>query len=360
MKKFFLLSVVVVMAGFLAMHTSCRKSRSTPTNPTPDDYRILSYTKVLSANIIMPPSVVPLVSENYRFVYNGNDVASIFITSNDSLKVARGLAYLKAEFIRQADTIFKIFTDLKTSTVKERDTFVINTNGQIIHAYFPKEVRHFTYFGKLIATEQVIYRDTGTQLAADLTYTADQGDHLYRLWNETITASFPDSGIAPPFTVPYIWHDTVLTTPLDIVWGVFDNPSTPKLIENLNHSGKTIQISGSFLQYGAIVNGFDDNMVAFRTGRFPAGYTARQFYEYYDELSNRVGDYQQLESFTTYGVNIYANNHLLWKISSPYSTTTVTYDIDADSKVTFTNVHIQDSVTRNKFNAQYKLQWETR
>lgn len=360
MKKFFLLSVVVVMAGFLAMQTSCRKSRSHPTNPTPEDYRLLSYTKVLSANIIMPPAIVPLISENYRFVYSGDNVSSIFITSNDSLKVAKGMAHLKVEFIRKADTIYKISTDLNTSTIKQRDTFLVNTYGQIIHAYFPKEVHHFTYFGKLIATERVIYRDTGTQLAADLTFTADQGDHLYRLWNETITAYFPDSGIAPPFTVPYIWHDTVLTTPLDILWAVFDNPSTPRLIEVLDHGSKTLQLSGSFLQYGAGINGFDKNKVAFRTGIFPPGYTARQFYEYYDELANRPGDYQQLESVTTYGVNIYANNHLLWQISSPYRTTRVTYDIDADSKVTFTNVHIKDSLTKNAFNAQYKLQWETR
>ena len=48
MKRVFLLFAVVVMAAFLAVYTSCRKSHSHPTNPTPDDYRLMSYTKVLS------------------------------------------------------------------------------------------------------------------------------------------------------------------------------------------------------------------------------------------------------------------------------------------------------------------------
>ncbi|MCD6013567.1 MAG: hypothetical protein K0Q79_3429 [Flavipsychrobacter sp.] len=360
MKRFLLLSVAVVMAGFLAMQTSCRKSKSHPTKPTPDDYRIMSYTKVKTANILIPLTVTPIISENYRFEYSGNNLSAIFFTSNEQAKVVAGMAHTKAVFIRIADTIFKTFTDLNTGSVKERDTFLVNPAGQIIHAYFPTEVRHFTYFGKLIATEQVIYRDTGTELILNLTYTADQGDHYQRLWNETVTVRLPDSGIAPPLTTPYLWHDTDLTTPIDITWTTFNPLGTPTTVLHANVPGKSDQLSGSNLMFGAVVTGVDKNGVRFRTEVLPPGYTAKEFYEYYDEQANRPGDYKQIESFTTYGINIYQNTHLFWKASSIHNTTKVTYDIDADSKVTRANVTTKDSLTKNIYNSQYAIQWETR
>lgn len=360
MKRFFLLSVAVVMAGTLAMHTSCRKSRSHPTNPTPDDYRLLSYTKTTTRNILVPLTVFPLVTENYRFIYDGNRVSAIFFTSNDPVKVASGLAHLKAEFIRKADTIYKIFTDLNTSAVKERDTFLVNTSGQITYSYFPNEVHEFTYFGKLISREKVVYRDSGTAIAANLTYTSDQGDFLNRLWDGVLTASFPDSGIVPYMgSGPYLFHDSDLTLPLNITWGTVSPNLTPATVEHFGHASRTDQLSGYFM-HGITVNAVDAQGTYVRTGHFPAGYSAKQFYEYYDEQANRPGDYMQLESFTTYGVNIYPNDHLIWQISSPYNTTRVVYDIDADSKVTFANVTTKDSVLKNVVNVQYKLQWETR
>lgn len=340
----------------MLVYTSCKKP-SHPTNPTPDDYRMLSYTKVTSVTNVIPPTIVPIISENYRFEYYLDKIATIFFTSNDQSKVLTGMAHLKIQFYYINDSIYKTSTDLNTGTIKERDTFLINPQGQIIHAYFPNEVRHFTYFGKLIARETVIYRDTGTAIQADFTYTADQGNFLNRLWNNTLTVNFPDSGIAPP-TLPYIRHDTVLSLPINIVWTKTSPVTLPSVTEHLNHNSKSDQLSGDF-PYGVTVTGVDVNGVSARPVYFPAGHTSKEFFEYYDELDNRPGDYMQIESLTRYGQNIYPNDHLFYSTSSPHNTTRVVYDIDADSKITHINATTKDSLTKNLLNVQYKLQWET-
>lgn len=356
MKKSLLLSAAAVIAGMF-VYTSCKKVTH-PTNPTPADYRLMSYTKTTSKNIIMPPAIYPLVTENYRFEYQGNVLNAIFFTSNDPAKVAAGIAHTKAIFVRRNDTIFKIFTDLNVGTEKERDTFLVNPQGQIIKALFPKEVHEYTYFGKLISNEKVVYRDSGTAITAYLTYTADEGDFFNRLWDGVLTATFPDSGIvAYNGTPPYLFHDTTLTTPLKVTWGTIAPNLTVGTVEHPAVNAFTDQISG-FHMYDITVNAVDAQGVYVRTGHFPAGYAAKQFYEYYDEMDNRPGDYMQIESYTIYGQNIYQNSHLFSSTSSPYNTTRVLYDIDADSKVTRINATTKDSVLKNTVNVQYALQWE--
>ena len=155
MKRSFLLLLAVVMGAFLLTYTSCKKEIH-PTNPTSENYRLLSYTTIISTNMVAPIMPVQLITENYRFEYDGNNrVSRIFFTSNDSNKVHAGRAMMRMDFTYVQDTIFKKHTDLSTNQVMEKDTFILNISGQIKDAYFPNEVHNFTYFGALLATEFV-------------------------------------------------------------------------------------------------------------------------------------------------------------------------------------------------------------
>lgn len=356
MKKVLLLtaSVIAVLASILP---SCKKIHHS-TNPTPDNYRISSYSKVTTKSIIMPPTATPITTDNYRFIYNANGrVAQMFITSNDSNKLKVGLGNLSIVFTYTSDSIYKTTTDVNTSTVMERDTFIQNSAGQIIDAYFPMEVHHFAYYGKLLANETVSYRDTNTTLTAHLTYTSNNGDFLARNFDGGISVSFPDSGIRPTYVAGDPYRDTELVYPIDVTWTVYspDGSAVPVLHPGVTYSDA---LSGYFGNY-ITVDGIDVNGVKVRTGYFPAGYTQKQSYQVYDFLTNRIGDYLHLSSFTIYGVNIYENVHMINRIASPLSSTKVDYTIDADSKVTYSSVVIKDSVLKNVVSEAYKLQYET-
>lgn len=357
MKKV-LLCAAAVFAAIAFLLPSCKKV-SHSTNPTPDNYRLWSYSKVTTKTIIAPPTITPVTTDNYRFEYDGNNrVSIIYFTSNDSNKLKIGLGNLSIKFTYVSpDTIYKTSTDVNTSNVMERDTFIQNSQGQIVDAYFPNEVHHFLYYGKLLANETVIYRDTSTAVSAHLTYTSNNGDFLNRNFDGNLTVTFPDSGIRASYIPGDPYRDTTLTFPVDVTWTIFSPDGS---VVPVTHPGVTYTdaLSGYFSNY-ITVDAVDVNGVRPRTGYFPAGYPATQFYQIYDQLANRTGDYLQLNSFTIYGVNIYQNVHLLYKISSVYNTTTVDYTIDADSKITNSNVVIKDSVLKNTVNEAYKLQYET-
>ena len=359
MKKTFLLLLVTVVASSVFIYTSCKKVTH-GTNPTPDNYRLLSYTKVTTQSIIAPPTPTPIITENYRFLYDGSKrVSQIFFTSNDSNKVHAGMSNLSIKFSYNSDSIYKISTDLNTSSIREQDTFIINSFGQITNAYFPTETHSFTYFGSILASEIVSFRDSGTSINANLTYTADHGDFFNRIYDGNLTVTFPDSGIVP-YTPPppYVFRDTFMVLPLDVTWTVTPENGTAAIINHNGISGYTDGISGYF-QDAITVNAVDQGGNYVRTGYFPAGYAAKQYYQFYEQQANRTGDYMQIESFTTYGINIYPNQHMVYSMQSPYNTTNVVYNIDADSKVTQITASVKDSLLQNVTNLKYSLQYET-
>lgn len=358
MKKIFLLYFGILAAVFSFTYLSCKKITH-PTNPTPANYRLLSYTKVLTQTIIAPPTLTPVITGNYRFVYDGNNrVSQIFFTSNDSNEVKAGLSNLSIVFNYKGDSIYKTTTDLSTSNIRERDTFIQNPQGQITNAYFPNEVHNFSYYGKLLATENVIFRDTNTTLSINMTYTSYNGDFLNRLFDGNLAVHFPDTGIKPYIAPGDTVRDTVLSLPLNITWTTFFPNSTTSTATHSGINGYSDGMSG-FFQNSIIVTAIDPNGVTPRPIIFPAGYCSKQSYLVNDQLGNSTGDYLQLGSFTTYGVNIYQNVHLVKTIISPYNSINIDYTIDADSKITNTSVVIRDSVLKNIVTEQYKLQYET-
>src|ERR1043165_8581704 len=155
MKRSSTLYIIIALPFLAMMYFSCKKEYHS-TNPTPKNFRLLSYTKVTSQSIIFPVTATPVISDNWRFVYRGDQkVAQIFFTTNDSNKLKHGMGNLSIKFTYIADTIYKTSTDLNTGTVKERDTFLINAAGQITNAFFPNEVRTYQYYGILLANESV-------------------------------------------------------------------------------------------------------------------------------------------------------------------------------------------------------------
>lgn len=357
MKRSFLLLLAVVTGAFLVTYTSCKKEIH-PTNPTSENYRLLAYTTVITTNMVAPAVPVQLVTENYRFEYDGNKrVSRIYFTSNDSNKVKAGRALTRMDFSYVADSIFKKTTDLSTNQVMEKDTFILNIYGQIKDAYFPNEVHNFTYFGALLGSEIVTYRDTNTTLTGRLTYTSDAADLHYRFFDGNIAVKFPDSAVVPYIAPPpYKYRDTGVILPITVTYGV----TTPGLVPTSTTkvvNGYTDQIGG-FFEDKITVNAVDFDGNIFRTGYWPAGYSAKQFYDFYDYLADRPCDYLQLGSFTTYGVNIYQNKHMIASITSSYNKTNISYTIDADSKVTNETVIVKDSTLKNTVTQNIKFQYE--
>src|ERR1035437_5666105 len=75
MKKIFLLFITVFSLTIFFICNSCKKTQH-PTNPTPANYRILSYT-------VTTEGIYP--SDNYRFYYDSkNRVSEILFSNNDS------------------------------------------------------------------------------------------------------------------------------------------------------------------------------------------------------------------------------------------------------------------------------------
>jgi hypothetical protein len=60
-------------------------------------------------------------------------------------------------------------------------------------------------------------------------------------------------------------------------------------------------------------------------------------------MKNRAGDYWHLNSIMRYGNNLYNNSNLVDSLTQEYTRTKVTYDIDADSKITRTTAKIIDT-----------------
>lgn len=81
------------------------------------------------------------------------------------------------------------------------------------------------------------------------------------------------------------------------------------------------------------------------------------YYVYYG-LSNRIGDYLQLNSFATYGFNFYNNASLINTITDYTGVTTATYTIDANNLITRTVVTKNDGNNTLSWTQQYDLSYQ--
>jgi hypothetical protein len=308
--------------------SSCKKVTHA-TRPTPGNYRLLSYTKIRT------DSVGVVLNENYRFFYDGsNRVSQILYTTNDTSQSDKSI-----KFSYNADSIIKTTTRVKTNLVIETDTFIHDANGFITLAYTPYTITTYQYFGKLLSRISQTVDSSFMSLTVTNTITSNNIDFLNSLTG-TLTANFVN-----------------LTTPLAVDWTIYPLRGTAAVTTTHNNvSG----LSDQFTNYGGdpvTVTGTDVNSVT-QSMLYAGGNWFNQAFGVYPDKTNRIGDYLQLSSFTYFGSNIYQTNHLLNYIYRPLDTTRVKYTIDADSKITTTDVTFKDYHNRYWYES-YKLQYET-
>ena len=349
MKKIFPIYLALILLISFFAYTSCKKVVH-HTYPTPGNTRLASYNQIFTA---LRYGVVKTITDHYTFFYDGQQrLSQIIYTTNDSPNVDKSIRFKYTN-----DTIFKTATALKTSLLLERDTFITNAQGQIARAYFPGKFYSFSYLGKLLTRQTETYRDSGTTISASTIYTSDNFDLLTKSFDGVLTATFPDSGHRPIVIAPDPYFDSSVSLPLKVTWLLF-SPKGASYTHNA--SAYSDKLTGYSTGYPVTVFAQDpNNILTWGHCVFPGNVYPTENYDIHYNLSNRVGDYWQLQSFTTYGVNMYQNSHLLWKIRNTGHIIEAKYDIDATSKITQTTVTDADSVTHFVYSNQYNLQYET-
>jgi len=366
MKKLFSRYIGALLLACIFMYPSCKKIYHS-TYVTPANYRLAGYTKITTPNMIAPPALMPVITENYSFSYdNSNRLSQVLYGTNDSNEYKAGLEDLRMNYTYSGDSIFKLVTNLKSTNIVELDTFTTNATGQLVTAEFtsgiwPTEYHSFTYAAALLDGETDVYSDTGTSISATSTFTSDNGDLLYQLFNGTLNATFPDSGISPYITPLFPNRDSILSYPLTVTWTqyLFGVP-LPTVVTHNNagsYTSPTDELNG-YSQNEISVDAVDSSGVAVRTAYFPEGLSSSKFFQIYDFLTDRTGDYLQLQSFTKYGINIYQNAHMVKAMTTTFAKDSVSYVIDAQSKVTQTTVYTKDKYG-NTNTVVYQLQYET-
>jgi hypothetical protein len=319
-----LLSAAVLVAGFYLL-PSCNKVIN-PRNPLPEKYKIQSYTKISTLS-------GATINENYSFFYNSdNRVSNILFTSNDSNNFDKS-----ARFEYSNDTIYKTVTRVKTSLVVERDTFIQNSLGQITTAYFPQYYRTFEYFGKLLVRVNETFYNVGyssnTQFKSTVVYTSNNSDFLRNDGNLSIN-------------YPYF------SSPISVAYTNF-NPKAPILV-TADGVGNDLRLN-DYIKGGIYITSVDD-FGNVDTATYP-GLDYKQTFGVFPDQINRMGDYMQLGSFTTYGVNLYQNTHLVKSIYTAVDSSDITYVIDGDSKITQTHIATKDHSGIIRNTAVYKMQY---
>ena len=360
MKKLFSLFVCVLLIACVFMAPSCKKIYH-ETLPTPTNIRLMGFTKITTRNIIAPPTAYPVVTETYSFTYdNSNRLSMVLYATNDSSQKSAGLLNERMTYTYTGSNVYRTVTNFESSSVVEQDTFYLNGYNQLLSSSFPFEAHSYTYQGQLVASQTDVYRDSGTSISATSYFTSDNHDLLHQLFNGTLVAYFPDSGIRPDISPAFPGRDSILSYPLSVTWTA--------TVVTLKGIDSTYVFQSTNSNDGAVLNGYSENLeevsavdangIYVRPVYFPAGLNSSKFFQIYDYLYNRIGDYLQLEAFKTYGVNIYQNEHLIKQMSTPFDTTFVSYDIDAQSKVTDTHVLLKDKLG-NSTTIEYKLVYNT-
>ena len=336
------LATIVVICTYIG--TSCKKPVHS-SNPTPNNSRLLSYTKIttitnsLGGSLITPSTV----NENYRFYYDDlNRVNRIIFTSNDSFQ-----KQLSSVFTYASDSVFKAVTNVMTNSIIERDTFIYNSLKQLTTAYTPHLITSFQYYGKLLATYSMTsHSDSGILMSTTSTYTSVNGDLLAHNYDGTLTATLPSRRYTPFSTA---WYPGFYRHYVDTF--VVTGTGVP-------HTGTGYTDVYTNYNEAPIMLTSNDYYNKKDTGNFPGALWRKESYHFYTEMPNRIGDYLTIQSFTKYGYNVYQNSHLVEEIISVNRHANISYNIDAYNNITQANVVTLDSVL-NKYSDVYNFQYET-
>ena len=333
---FLYLAVLITMSALFG--ASCKRVINSSA-PTPNNVRLLGYSKITSITQNVPVSLpTSKITESFRFYYDeSNRVSQILYDGNDSTEF-----HMRIDFSYKSDTILKSITNVLTNMVVERDTFIKNGDGMIVTAYTPgyknTGVKHsFEYYGKLLSRiTKNATNWTRASATSSVTYTSVNGDWLKQTAGGKLDCEF-----------------TNMTQGLDIDWitdtkyfGHIEDLMSYKYTFNPYTHTKDIRI---WVQ---------DTLQDTTELIYPAWDWANEGYHFYTENANRIGDWLQLESFTMYGQNIYRNNHLVESIAARNKNAYIDYKYDAQSKITQTSVVVTDS-SMNKRVYTYDLQYET-
>ncbi len=372
MKKITLLYPLVVLTALsVILYPSCKKIIHSNA-PTPNNVRLVSYTATTRTNMVIPVAIADTINDNYTFTYDANRrVSQILYTTND-LMYPNNQRSQTITFKYTNDTVIKTTMTVPLNTffhtTFEIDTFLVNSQGLITTIYEPNRITNYEYYGQLIDRQRETFYHTApigtssvvttTTISDERTYNSVNGDFLNYSFNGVLTATFPNTMTVSPFAMRDYWVFPTLPGTL------YTASAHPDLLDfytvYTQHGGLgsyTDQLSG-YSAFPLTVFAVDTaNDTAYC--RYPGNniYT-NESYTFYTTMANRIGDYLQLNSFTKWGNNLYRNNHLVKSISNSGYTTTLTYNIDAYSKVTQITAKIVDSVA-NTWTTTYNLQYET-
>jgi hypothetical protein len=341
MKRYFSLYIAVLVLLGTVVSSSCRK-KIHANAPTPNNERILGYTKVTTIKRTVPVAGVPsTINENFRFYYDElNRLSQIIYTGNDSFEIHKTI-----NFKYSSDSIFKTTVNTLTNALVERDTFVTNAEGLLVSAFTPNLINKYEYYGQLLArTTRTATSYRHITMSAQTTYTSVNGDFLKNNYDGVLTTEFND-----------------LRTPLSIYYLQVFSPTNLNNIVLGGYESMNYTINGYNYQpiYVHVMDTTYDSSPRRKDSlTYPGGDWVNESYHFWTEDANRMGDYLQLESFTMYGTNIYRNAHLVESISARNKNAYITYDIDAWSKITQTKVVLVDSLLNN-YTSVYDIQYET-
>lgn len=337
MKKFSFMYIAASVLACAVLYTSCKKPHH-DTNPAPNNFRLLSYTKSITSTTIGGVSA-NVINHNYRFFYDSAQRVTVILhTAN----LPTADLSESSVFKYYHDTVIKTTTDVSLNTISEIDTFIHNSAGLITQIYMPNYSATLQYYGKLLAnvTEKYYSISRAISIKKQTSYTSVAGDFLKLAYDGKLTAEFFG-----------------LTTPLDITWTPFGPTpptSTPSIRLGVNSYTNTYDKDYGYGGNLSVV----DYYSASDGLNFPAVQMPTATYEFYTENTNRTGDLLQLNSFTIFGSNIYQNVHLVEKMYNSGYTTKIDYIIDAYSRINRTTVSTVDSIA-DKLGEVYNIQYET-
>ena len=216
---------------------------------------------------------------------------------------------------------------------------------------------NYQYYGKLLARVSDTFKNTGLSIASARTYTSDNADLLSLNFDGVLYASFPDSGRKP---APALFDSNALLLPaFTVLWNLYSTTAVTTTTHN-GVPGYSDKFTGYDLQSPVTVTATDASGITV-SGSYPGGSYKSVFFGVYPDKNDRPGDFLQLGSFTTYGVNMFQNAHLIKTIYIPLHGTHINYTIDGDSKITTAIVTYNDTVGTHysEIIDVYSLQYET-
>jgi hypothetical protein len=170
MKKNLLLTNACFIIFICLIFSSCQKTSHFP-HPSPGHVRLASYNTIGTSTSTVSPTA-NTSNGNYTFSYDSlNRVSFVTFTTNSLFLSNQDISYTYSN-----DTIYKVITTLKPNTPIERDTFIVNSQGQITIAFTPNTTTTFQYYESLLTT--VITTNNSAKTSVTVTYTSDVGNFL--------------------------------------------------------------------------------------------------------------------------------------------------------------------------------------